>query len=144
MNHKNSGSCELCHEIMDRYEGIDYNLKSWFISLQAMHPEAHISEAGRGKAKQEKMLEDGKSRAKFGESAHNFNCAVDIFVNKRGLYIYDKHWFETVLAPKIPTWLTWYGAPGSKFYELPHIEISNWRDLRDKDLVWLVEEEHEA
>lgn len=144
MKHLNNGSCAYCHEMMDAYEEMDFDLKRWFITFQALHPEAHISEAGRGRKRQEEMFSLGKSRAHFGQSAHNYNCAIDVFVNRKGLYIFDKHWFETVLAPAIPEWLKWYGRPGSEFQELPHIEVANWRELKEKDLVWLVEDSHES
>ena len=139
MSHRNSGACQLCQDIMDRYPGLNHQLRSWFEGLQAVHPEAHVSCAGRGKSEQEYLYSKRKTRARYGESAHNFNAGIDLFVNQRGLYLYDETWFKTVLAPEIHPWLNWYGAPGSSFMELPHVEIRNWRELRDEGKLSLVE-----
>lgn len=97
--------------------------------FQAAHPEAHISCAGRGAAEQEAKRSEGKSRAAFGKSAHNYNCAVDLFVQLPKKDIYDVEWFNKVLAPEIPYHLKWYGRTDSDFFELPHVELRDWRKL---------------
>lgn len=146
MKHENNGKCPKCKALFDAFPDFNKNLRSWFIMFQAKHPEAHISCAGRGAADQMAALAAKASRAKFGESAHNYNCAIDLFVMDHKNYpnnIYPKKWFETVLAPEIPYFLNWYGDKGSKFYELPHVEVRDWRGLRSQGLAQLVESDPE-
>lgn len=114
-------------------------LRSWFIAFQAEHPEAHISCAGRGADEQTEKLREGRSRARYGKSAHNYNCAIDVFVQLPKKDIYDSTWFQKVLAPKIPYHLKWYGSKDSDFYELPHIEVRDWRKLASTGGATLVE-----
>ncbi len=104
-------------------------LRAWFLEFQQAHPEAHISCAGRGADEQTEKLRGGLSRAKYGRSAHNYNCAIDVFVQLPKKDIYDAEWFSKVLAPAIPYHLKWYGSKDSDFYELPHIELRDWRKL---------------
>lgn len=139
MNHVSNGQCLKCLTIMNLYDGIHEDLKSWFVMMQARHPEIHVSEAGRGEERQRVLYLEGKSRARWSESAHNYNCAIDVFcLFDDGRDIYNKVWFHEVLAPEIPNFLTWYGAPGAKFPELPHIEVKDWKKLVEKKKVSLV------
>jgi len=138
--HENNGNCAKCDEIFDRYPNFVKILRDWFKALQEKHPEAHISCAGRGKEEQEDAHAKRLSRAHYGESAHNFNAAIDLFElqgDKGNLY--ERAWFRVVVAPNIPAFLNWYGAPGSKFYELPHVEIRDWKSLASKKVFTLVE-----
>lgn len=142
VKHTNNGKCLKCGEIFDRYPNFNQQLRSWFVKFQAKHPEAHISCAGRGFADQEAAKTAGASRASYGQSAHNYNCAIDLFVMDFKNYpdqLYPKKWFDTVLAPEVPFFLNWYGAPGQPFPELPHLEIREWRGLRAQNMASLVE-----
>lgn len=107
--------------------------------FQAKHPEGHVSCAGRGYVDQEACFHKGASKAHYGESAHNYNCAIDTFVMLCGKTIYDAIWYRDVLAPTIPAFLSWYGAKGAPYFELPHIELRDWRRLRDSKVLSLVE-----
>jgi len=129
MKHENNGYCSKCHQLIAYFPGIYPPLFQWFLEFQNDHPEAHISCAGRGEAEQKRCYEEGTSRAQWGESAHNWNAALDFFVNKPG-DIYNSEWFKNVLGPAIPDFLEWYGRPGSKFFELPHVQVKDWRKLR--------------
>lgn len=140
MSHKNDGSCSRCIELFNHYDDFNQSLKNWFIELQRSYPEAHISCAGRGKADQEAAFSKGISRARFGESAHNYGMAIDIFVQLHGeKTIYPLDWFENVLQPNLEPWLEWYGAKGAVYYELPHIEIRGWKQIVEVGEVNLVE-----
>lgn len=140
MSHTNNGVCPKCKEIMNKYPGLNSDLKNWFVMFQAKHPEGHISCAGRGKADQEAAFNAGMSRAHWGQSAHNYNCAIDFFeMSGKPKDIYEEKWFKEVLAPALPFFLNWYGAPGSSFRELPHVEVRNWHELKAKGLIHLVE-----
>jgi len=142
LKHTNSGRCGRCQEIIDKYPGFDKDLRAWFETFQAGHPEAHVSEAGRGREMQEILFNRGASKARYGYSSHNYNCALDLFEmgGAKIKDIYETSWFKTVLAPALPPWIRWYGEPGSKFWELPHVEIRDWEDLATKGLIALVEE----
>lgn len=142
MKHLDNGHCPRCVEIINRYKGFHQPMYQWFFDFQLKHPEAHVSEAGRGEIDQEAAFNRRASKARWMQSAHNYNCALDIFEtgNDRRL-IYETNWFRTVLANNIPKWITWYGAPGAKFPELPHVELKGWRELAKKGSLWLVEEE---
>lgn len=137
--HKNNGHCGHCAEIFDRYPGFNGLLRSWFTMLQARHPEAHISCAGRGADEQNAKVQETRSKAVYGRSAHNWNAAIDVFCQISGTDIYDEDWFNDVLAPEIPDYLKWYGVLGSPYYELPHIELKEWKKLMSVGILSLVE-----
>lgn len=138
--HKNDGDCEYCTKVMDRYPGFDEYLRSWFKGLQAKFPEAHTSCAGRGRMDQEAAFIRRASKAHFGQSAHNFNMAMDIFKAAQSVEeMYDARWFETVVEPLLTSTLEWYGRPHSPFFELPHIEVSGWKALKDAGKISAVE-----
>lgn len=140
IKHVNNGACEKCLQIIDKYPGFYEPLRDWFIGFQSRHPEAHVSCAGRGHDDQEMLLARRATRAKYGQSAHNYNCALDLFELSGDIQsIYEDSWFRAILKPELPSWLNWYGFPGSKFYELPHVEPINWKKLRDTGLIVLVE-----
>ena len=139
LRHVNNGNCPKCEELFNKYEGFNRDLKNWFQEFQSRQPSAHISCAGRGKDEQELDFINKKSRAHFGQSAHNYNCAVDIFVMQQGLNLYDKNWFETILKPNLEPFLKWYGEKDAVFYELPHVELLDWKDLKDRGVAILVQ-----
>lgn len=141
MSHKNDGKCQQCQVIFNRYPGFHSGLRRWFEDFQADHPEAHISCAGRGKQDQEDCFRKKASRAHFGQSSHNVNAAIDIFSEVPGKDIYDLDWYKKILAPEVPSWLAWYGAPEfkDKFPEFPHVELRAWRNLLAKGQLTLVE-----
>ena len=141
MSHINNGACSKCKEIMDRYPGLNQDLRNWFVMFQAKHHEAHVSCAGRGKADQEIAVRQHRSNAHWQHSAHNWNCALDLWVTgPNGEYTLPVEWFKEVLAPELPHFLNWYGAPGSPFYELPHVEIRAWHELTAIGKIHLVED----
>ena len=137
--HINNGNCQKCDEILNRYQGFDAGLRAWFKALQKLHSDAHISDAGRGKKDQEKYKNSGNSRANYGQSAHNYNAAIDIFRQTLQGLSYDTNWFKEVVGEAIDAHnnsssfkLEWYGAPNAKFKELPHVQLANWKNLNLK------------
>src|SRR6266850_2662917 len=129
MKHENSGFCEKCLSIINRYPGFNEALMRWFFSLQKKHPEAHISCAGRGEQDQEALFLKQATRAHWTHSAHNYNAALDLFDmtgTKDG--IYSRVWFRDIMSPCLEPWIEWYGAPNAQFYELPHIQLRDWKD----------------
>ena len=144
VRHENTGNCLKCEEILTEYPGFYAPLKEWFKSLQRQHPDAHVSDAGRGRDEQERYKQRGASRASFGQSSHNYNCAIDIFqlaeVDGKHRAMWPKKWFQTVVGNNLTSDLKWYGSPGSSFYELPHVEVKDWKGLARQGVVSLVEE----
>jgi hypothetical protein len=124
---------------MNTYPNFYRPLRSWFVFFQAAHPEFHASEAGRGQEKQEKEFSEKDTLAHWLESAHNYNAALDLFIVVNGRSLYDKEWFNKILAPAIPKTLEWYGRPGCTFREFPHVQVKDWKQLRDSGLLVPVE-----
>lgn len=130
VKHANNGMCSKCLLIKLRYNHFDEELWKWFQQMQATFPELHISCAGRDEHEQEQLFIRGATKAHFGKSAHNYGAALDLFVIQVGSDdIYPKTYFDRVVGGYLPPWLEWYGKPGSSFYELPHVEIKNWKEL---------------
>lgn len=88
----------------------------------------------RGEHEQNAVFVAGNSRAKWGESPHNYGCAVDLIHGTRAWSIPRKAW-ETIghvgkevsVAKGIP--VTW-GGDFKGFWDPAHWELKNWRDLR--------------
>ena len=127
MSHINNGDCLKCNELFDLYPDFHEGLRGWFKGLQERNKDAHISCAGRNKVDQEAAFKSGTSRAHFGQSAHNYNAAVDIF--RLDKILYDPAWFKVVVKPNLTDDLVWFGETKSKFYELAHVEVRDWRHL---------------
>lgn len=136
--HVNNGKCEKCQDIFEAYPGFHVGLKAWFEGLQKKDPSAHISCAGRGKVDQEAALASGASKAHYGQSSHNFNAAIDIFRLTQAGASWDRPWFRDSVGtavykhnanPDKKFDINWYGMPGAKFFELPHVEVDGWKDL---------------
>ncbi len=131
MKHENNGDCPQCKFIFDQFPGFHAGLRAWFVEFQTRQPEAHISCAGRGEVQQEALYLRHATRAHFGQSAHNYNAAIDIFEMSKESpgNIYDLTWFKKILAPNLPEWVEWYGNPNASFFELPHVEVKGWRAM---------------
>lgn len=139
MSHDLSGNCQKCDSILDLYPGFHEELRTWFKALQLDNPELHCSAAGRGKIEQEILFMRGASRAHYGESAHSYNAAVDVFFLIDGQYNLLNSNFERVIEPNIYSNITWYGNPKAQFYERPHCEISSWKQMVKDGTLKLVE-----
>lgn len=128
--HQNTGRCEYCQKVFDRYPGFHPGLRSWFEALQTATPDAHISCAGRGQMDQEAAFHKLASHAHYLHSSHNFNAAIDIFREAQTVEeMYSRIWFMTFVNPALVANFEWYGAPGAKFPELPHVEVRGWQTL---------------
>lgn len=139
MGHDFSGSCMACETIFNRYSGFANTLKIWFKALQIEHPDLHISCAGRGRDDQEALFHRGASRAHYAQSSHNWNAAIDVFQQKEGVYTLDAEWFHLIFASKLGSEFVWYGSEGARFYELPHIELADWKVQAKNGVLSLVE-----
>lgn len=144
--HVNDGKCPKCELIFTKYPGFHQGLKDWFLQIQTNHPDAHISAAGRGKLEQEEYFKKKTSKAHYGQSAHNAGLALDIFKLHGMGAEWPNDWFQAVIKPAVDSHnavasfkINWYGAPGSEFYELPHCQVQNWKELVKNGKAKLVE-----
>lgn len=133
VKHQNNGACEKCAQIAHKYAGgVWSDLWNFFLIHQAAHPEFHISCASRDEVDQEAAFQRGASRAHFGQSAHNYSpaLALDTFFLIDGKAQWPKEKYEQIFGDDaLPEFLKWYGEKGAAFYELPHFEMVDWRDI---------------
>lgn len=142
MKHINNSACPKCLEIINRYPGFCQVVYQWFVKLQEEVPEAHVAWAGRNKVDQENFYRLKTSRAHYGQSAHNWNAAVDLFkLEYPAGAVWPKSWFAEKIGPRVlkESALCWYGAPGASFPELPHVELRQWRADAQSGLLQLVD-----
>lgn len=141
MLHRPNGDCPHCKKIINRYPGFDPLLAKWFFALQARHPTLHTSCAGRDRIEQEAAFFRGASRAHFGQSAHNYNAALDLFFIVDGKAVWGlteaRTCFDIVLVPNLPDWITW-GATWRHFPEMAHVELARWKYLVSEGQLKLV------
>jgi hypothetical protein len=142
VKHVNSGRCLKCEQIFDKYPGFYAPLREWFFSFQAVHISAHISCAGRGREDQRYLHVHKLTNAQWTESAHNWNAAIDIFFLVMGSASYDQHLYYEYLWPEMEKHpeFKWFGAPDTKFFELPHVQVRPWVDLAKAGELNLVED----
>lgn len=138
ITHDNSGDCQKCEKIFNKYPGFNNDLKNWFKFLQCNYPEAHIMCAGRNEKEQEYLYKYKSSMNRYGQSAHNYNAAIDIFRMHNGKFNIDKEWFNDVVLKNINDKINWHGLKGDEKYNIQHIELKNWRELKTQRILKLV------
>lgn len=84
----------------------------------------------RGEDEQERLFREGRSRAKWGQSAHNVGMAVDVVHFSRHWDLTEKEWAVLGLigketARKLNLKVTWGGD--WSFYDPAHWELTDWR-----------------
>lgn len=140
--HLNIPVCPKCADILAAYPNFHKDLAAWVLDVRTRHNDAHISAAGRGRQEQELFFSKGTSRAHYGQSAHNYNAAVDWFrITQAGGASFDTPWYQAVIgveAMKVP-WIRWYGTPPISFLEYPHCEVSSWVKLAQAGQLSLVD-----
>lgn len=89
----------------------------------------------RGSVEQNRLFKEGMSKARAGESPHNYGAAVDIIHGTKGWTISRKQWAilghigkETAAVSGIS--VVWGGD--WKFFDPAHWELTNWRDVRSR------------
>jgi hypothetical protein len=141
--HTNINNCLGCEKVFEKYPNLYQPLRDWVYEVRSKHLDAHVSWAGRGKADQELFYKKGLSRAQYGQSAHNYNAAVDFFqLIQTGAY-FGTSWYKEVIGPFVlqnPS-LRWYGVIEGHhdFLEYPHVELRNWKELVSRGELKLVE-----
>lgn len=123
--HEISPKCPKCQEML--YAGLaDPVMRQWFEDLQVQRPEVHIAYVYRNKDDQDKFFREGKSKAKFGLSPHNYMpcLAIDIFFLVNGQYYLDESWLKNI-ASNLPDGIEW-GGNFPKFPDGPHFQRIGW------------------
>lgn len=77
----------------------------------------------------------GRSKARAGESAHNYGCAVDIVHGTKGWALSERQWailghLGKELAAALGLAVVWGGD--WKFWDPAHWELADWRSIRDQ------------
>jgi len=87
----------------------------------------------RGSEEQNRLFKEGKSKARAGESPHNYGAAVDIVHGKLGWNLSRRQWaiighLGKEIAAQQGLKVTWGGD--WKFYDPAHWELTEWRAIR--------------
>lgn len=133
IKHENNGACEKCHQLIDQGD-VFVDLKRWFMAQQSIYPDFHLSCGVRGRVAQEAALQRGASKASFGRSAHNYEpaLAIDTFFLADGKAVWPKERYLEIcgeFGEHLPDLILWFGRKGAPFYELPHFQMENWKEL---------------
>lgn len=85
---------------------------------------AEVFETYRGQRRQEELLEQGKSKAKFGHSYHNYGLAVDIvFKDNRGNWTWNSDQWERLGQIGKSLGFEW-GGDWKGFVDCPHFQYT--------------------
>lgn len=105
-------------------------LKGFIKDLHAAGYPLRPVEILRDRARQNALYVSGNSKAKFGQSAHNYGLAVDVVHHTRGWKLSRLEWDlvgavgkETARKRKLK--LVWGGD--WEFYDPAHWELADWR-----------------
>lgn len=87
----------------------------------------------RGSAEQNRLFREGRSKARAGESPHNYGAAADIVHGTMAWGLTRKQWaiighVGKELAASLGIDVTWGGD--WKFYDPAHWELTDWRAIR--------------
>ena len=87
----------------------------------------------RGSQEQNQAFREGKSRARAGESPHNYGAAVDLIHGTKAWALSRKQWLilghlgkELAAQQGLP--VTWGGD--WSFWDPAHWELTHWREIR--------------
>ena len=140
VRHVNDGKCPKCKEILDKFPGFDEQIRKWFEDMQSRVKDCHVSYAGRGKKDQELFFKQGTSKARWGESPHNYNVAVDLFRLIVTGAEFSRQWYTDVVKPEIAKvdFLEW-GGDWVRWKDFPHVELKGWAKLKAEGKLKLVE-----
>jgi hypothetical protein len=134
------GMCPQCENIINKYKDFNIELYNWFKDLRSKHKDAHVAYAGRGKADQEHFFQKGTSKARYGESPHNYNLALDIFQLTQNGARFDVAWYKDTIIPEaLKTGFIQPGGLWKTFKDWPHFEHKDWKQLVKDGKVKLVE-----
>lgn len=84
---------------------------------------------------QNRLYVKGVTKARAGDSPHNFGCAVDLIHGTKGWSLTEKQWeiighLGEELAKSLTLDVTWGGR--WRFYDPAHWELTSWKEVRAK------------
>lgn len=87
----------------------------------------------RGSQDQNRLFREGRSKARAGESPHNYGAAVDLIHGTKGWDLTRKQWaiighLGKEAAASAGIAVNWGGD--WKFYDPAHWELASWREIR--------------
>ena len=91
----------------------------------------------RGKEEQEKAFDEGKSKAHYGQSPHNFEPSLAFDFTPYPCDWNDIEGFKRVAkvimdcANELDIDITW-GGDFTNLKDYPHIELTNWKELKNE------------
>lgn len=96
----------------------------------------------RGENEQNAAFAHGNSKARYGQSPHNFGCAVDIVHGRVAWALSKKQWdiighLGKSVAKSHNLKVTW-GGDFKSLYDPAHWELTQWKTLKD-DFPWLTQ-----
>lgn len=130
--------CDRCAQILSQCHP---KLRTLYSEMRNIDSEVHVSWGYRNEAEQMEAFRNGKSNAKYGQSAHNtkilgkpFSQAIDIFflsAQTKGDFTAERF---NILFDKLPkdtmTAYTW-GGTFKKLSDLGHYELKGWKSSED-------------
>lgn len=134
VRHTNSEKCARCEHILSKYQ-VHPELLAFFYVFRAAHPDAHISASGRGELEQNEHFEKKVSKAKWGQSPHNYEpvMALDWFrLTQAGGASFDLPWFREVMNPMVKKFDKLVHGGDWKFKDWPHVELADWKNNKGK------------
>lgn len=137
--HINSGLCEKCNAIINKYPGFNKELSDWFKDLQKRVPDAHIASAGRGESEQEQWFKQGKSKAHYKQSAHNYNAALDFWRLTTSGADFTVSWYTGLIGPEAKKAGFEWAGDWTTFREFGHVQIKDFKKLVEEGKLKLVE-----
>jgi len=120
------------------WQGVHPDIKRFWLAFRKAMDERSIPfyafELMRSEARQQILFERGRSKAKSGQSPHQYGCAIDTVHCTRFWGLSHKEW-EVVgvigkeVARKCNIKMSWGGD--WKFFDPVHWQLENWKDYKD-------------
>lgn len=127
--HINDGKCSKCRELL---QGVHPTLVEWFERFQGAVLDAHVAWGHRGEKDQNDAFKKGTSKAKWGESPHNYApaLAIDLFRLTHTGAEWQVSWYQKYVGESVAKEpkLEW-GGSWIKWKDFPHVQAKDWKKL---------------
>jgi hypothetical protein len=126
LSHLNQAQCASCDQILAE---CSEPLQQWFYSERTENFSLHATTGYRGQKQQEASFQEGRSKAHFGESPHNYfpSRAVDLVFIVKGKNVWTPAEYEPV-AKRAPANIEW-GGYWKDFKDIPHFQERDWKEM---------------
>lgn len=109
--------------------GVDPRLADFALAFRQANPDAHISWGFRGRVDQEAAFNRGHSKARYGQSPHNYGLAIDFFRLTLNGPDWTLSWYQEKLRPAAEAAGLVSGGSWAKFKDWPHVEVADWKNV---------------